>query len=469
MPPPLGRHAPRDVDLDARPVDRQAHRDARAPLRLRDRAVVDHERRVGGRRRHLRGRARLGARADADQHQPVVDDQRHARRQLAGRRVLGRVDRLLVGRRRRRRSARRRRCGADRPRPRPRCAHARGAPARPPARRDRRCETSGRRCRAGRRRRRWCRRRSAPGPVSSVRKRQSAPRRISAVVVASTFWFDAGSISVASRCEKNSRPVRASMTRMPTRIRPSTPPRRISRSAACMRTMRSRSRSSGGRLGRVVGAARGGDGGAAERAVLATDVPRRSTRRPGDEPPAAPAATPATAPIASPRAPEPRDRVAMLRRPGVAVRGARPDEVAAARSAAHHAPLRILVVLVRDPLPDVAAEIEHAVGAGARRVLPTAHRPPGFLSAHGPSPSKLPQLPRAQSASLPHGYSRPSSPRAAFSHSASVGSRAAREPAVGLRVVPVDVGHRQLRDPRRGGRRFGCGGALQRFAATQAA
>ena len=38
-------------------------------------------------------------------------------------------------------------------------------------------------------------------PVSSVRNRQSAPSRISAVVVASTFWFDAGSISVPSRCE----------------------------------------------------------------------------------------------------------------------------------------------------------------------------------------------------------------------------------------------------------------------------
>ena len=37
---------------------------------------------------------------------------------------------------------------------------------------------------------------SGGGPVSSVRKRKPLPSRMSAVVVASTFWLEAGSISV---------------------------------------------------------------------------------------------------------------------------------------------------------------------------------------------------------------------------------------------------------------------------------
>ena len=53
-----------------------------------------------------------------------------------------------------------------------------------------------------------------------------------AVAVASTFWFDAGSISAAGRRPNNSRPERASTTRMPTRSRFSVAPWTMSRSTS---------------------------------------------------------------------------------------------------------------------------------------------------------------------------------------------------------------------------------------------
>src|SRR4051812_8533836 len=90
---------------------------------------------------------------------------------------------------------------------------------------------------------------------------------------------------------------------------------------------------------------------------------------------------PTTRPSAPrPRAAEPEIAVPGLGRPGVAVGRARPHEVAAAGAAAHHPPARIVIVLVRHPLPDIAAEIEHAVRAGAERVLPDRHRTPGVRS-----------------------------------------------------------------------------------------
>jgi hypothetical protein len=198
--------------------------------------------------------ARLGAGRTRISMQAVVDDQRHARRQLAG----GVSSVASTGSSSPSSST----IGSSAPM---RRGSATTAPAivRTPAARQRArhrvqiaaAERRDRRCRAGRRRRRSCRPASAQ-PVSSVRKRQSAPSRISAVVVASTFWFDAGSISAPSRCEKNSRPVRASITRMPTRSRPGcrrcddVAQRRLhAHDAVAIAIV-------GGRLGRVVGAGR---------------------------------------------------------------------------------------------------------------------------------------------------------------------------------------------------------------------
>src|SRR6266850_5337818 len=81
-----------------------------------------------------------------------------------------------------------------------------------------------------------------------------------------------------------------------------------------------------------------------------------------------------------PGAAETQIRVAMLGRPGVAIGGARTHEVAAARAAAHDAPGGIFVVLVGDPLPHVAAEVERAISARARRVAAHGHGPPRVLA-----------------------------------------------------------------------------------------
>jgi len=120
---------------------------------------------------------------------------------------------------------------------------------------------------------------------------------------------------------------------------------------------------------------------------------------------------------------KPQIAIAMLRVPGVSVGSARLDEVAAAGAAAHHAPAGVAIVFVRGPLPDVAGHVVDTVRAGSLRVAATLLGRPGFLPAQGPSFSKLPQLARPQSSSLPQGYSRPSVPRAAFSHSSSLGRR----------------------------------------------
>ena len=201
MPPPSADTRPatsiwmRDPLTDSRTVTRERR------FAFGDRAVVDHERRIGGRRDHLRGRARLGARADADQHQAVVDDQRHARRQLAGRRVLGGVDRLFVARFRVA-------IGSSAP-------MRRGSATTAPAmlRTPRRASALAMRVEIAAAERRVAvaaqvdvaddgavgrRRQARTARCGSASRR---PSRISAVVVASTFWFDAGSISVPSRCE----------------------------------------------------------------------------------------------------------------------------------------------------------------------------------------------------------------------------------------------------------------------------
>src|SRR5579863_4773420 len=86
------------------------------------------------------------------------------------------------------------------------------------------------------------------------------------------------------------------------------------------------------------------------------------------------------APSRLPDAAETQIRVAVLGRPGVAIGGARAHEVAAARAAAHDAPGGIVLALVGDPLPHVAAEIERAVGARARRIAAHAHGPPRVLA-----------------------------------------------------------------------------------------
>ena len=102
-------------------------------------------------------------------------------------------------------------------------------------------------------------------------------------------------------------------------------------------------------------------------------------------------------------------------RPAVAAhRAARPGKARAReRAAAEHALARR--VLGRRPLPDVPGHVQQAVGARAVRMR--ADRRRGAVLDPGPTAARL------SSSSSPHGYVRASVPRAAFSHSASVGSR----------------------------------------------
>ena len=101
-------------------------------------------------------------------------------------------------------------------------------------------------------------------------------------------------------------------------------------------------------------------------------------------------------------------------------------EVAAA---AHDAPA--VVALVAHPLPDVAGEL---LGAARRRAVGVrAHR-------HRPAPARPRRSCSASGSNVwPHGHGRASSPRAAASHSAPVGSRAAeptrRTPRASARVT----------------------------------
>ena len=153
--------------------------------------------------------------------------------------------------------------------------------------------------------------------------------------------------------------------------------------------MRSRSRSSGGGSGALSSGARWCRCSAAP--SFDDETTGRSTRRSASETRQQHAAATAR--------PRPRHRAHLNPRSvsrccgAQAFRfgGARPDEVAAARSAAHDAPLGILVVLVGHPLPDVAAEIQHAVRAGARRVLADGDRDaPGSCPRTAPRPRSCP-------------------------------------------------------------------------------
>ena len=97
--------------------------------------------------------------------------------------------------------------------------------------------------------------------------------------------------------------------------------------------------------------------------------------------------------------------------------------------------IRVRRIRGADPLPDVPGHVEHAVGARAVR---GARRPATSTRASTPPPKRAPWS-RAPARRRPTGRARPSVPRAAFSHSASVGSRAPAQAAVGARVEPVDV------------------------------
>src|SRR5262249_17551158 len=213
---------------------------------------------------------------------------------------------------------------------------------------------------------------------------------MSAVVVASTFWLEAGSISTVPRVSKKRRPVRASMTRIPTRVRRRMLSCRISRSAVCMRTIRSWSRSSAAGSGAisVTRACLTGAGVArlletAARARAPPDAISRKTSR---------GRRLVMSPSLRSHAAKAEIAVAGVGGPGVPVGGARADEEAAARAAAHDAPARILVVLVRHPFPDVAAHVEHAVGAGPRGVLSDGDGAARVLAGAGPFALEVPPV-----------------------------------------------------------------------------
>src|SRR3954471_18116876 len=231
------------------------------------------------------------------------------------------------------------------------------------------------------------------------------------------------------------------MTRMPTRVRRSALSCKISRSAVCIRTIRSWSRSSGGGSGAVsvTRACFTGAGVAWWRATAA-----RATER---------WAAPRQMRIGSRRfvritsswrssfggrAAEPEIAVPVLGGPGVPVGGARPDKEGAAGTAAHHASAGIFVVFVRHPLPDVAAHVEQAIRAGARRVLSHGDRMAGVLSRARTFAFERPPV-RARAVDVvPPGVLAPVGPAGRLFPFDLRRKAPAGELAVGLGVVPVD-------------------------------
>ena len=109
---------------------------------------------------------------------------------------------------------------------------------------------------------------------------------------------------------------------------------------------------------------------------------------------------------------------------------------------------RVVVVAVGHPLPDIAAQIQHAVGAGPVGVLPDRDRMTRVAGRRrGLRRRSSPSWRVRTSTSSPQGYSRPSVPRAAFSHSASVGRRppAKRQKACASAQVTFATGRRSSR------------------------
>ena len=130
--------------------------------------------------------------------------------------------------------------------------------------------------------------------------------------------------------------------------------------------------------------------------------------------------------------------------PGVAVGGARLDEVAAAGTAAHHPARGIAIVVVSHPFPDVAGHVERTEGAGPLRVGADHHRLAGILArARALVLEVAPVGMAAVELVTPRKLATVAAARGLFPLVLG-GQAAAGEGAEGPRLVPVDAGHGQL-------------------------